>query len=70
MRLRTELEEEVARAICVVERKDPDEDWRYCPQPDGGGVMLDVAVENPARWTTYIRQARAAIAICERNTDK
>ena len=55
--------ERVARAICIEERLDPDEDWRKVPLPSGDFVMLAVAIEpgEEQRWRTYIRRARAAI---------
>lgn len=54
-----EMEERVARALCVADGLDPDADWRHV-----GGVMLTVMVANPANWARYenLKRARAAIA--------
>jgi hypothetical protein len=60
----TEMERRIARAICAAEGHDPDADWR-----DVGGMMLGVEVANPARWTQYVREARAAIAAMREPTD-
>ena len=51
--------ERIARAICIADGYDPDEDWRNV-----GAVMLDVALEpgKEQRWRTYTRQAKAALA--------
>ncbi len=48
--------ERVARALCVADRLDPDEDWRLV-----GNVMLEVEVADPSRWVTYVPKARAAL---------
>lgn len=51
--------ERVARALCVADGFDPDEDWRQVP----GGPFAEVAIpdEERPRWTRYRNAARAAI---------
>lgn len=58
-RVTDEMVEAAARALCVADGLDPDEDWRQVP----GGAFCDAAVD-PAtaqRWRTYIGKARAAL---------
>lgn len=53
-----EMIEAAARALCIADRKNPDQDWRM-----GNGVMLDIALEpgKEQRWRTYECKAKAAL---------
>jgi hypothetical protein len=62
----SEMIERVARALCVAEGKNPDEDWTR-----QGPVVLDIALApgKEQRWCTYVRQARAGIAAMRKPTE-
>lgn len=56
--------ERVARALCIADGRDPDEDWRVGPT----GLFAEVHIKpgEEQRWRTYVRKVRAAFAEIER----